>query len=89
MSLSLSLNSALPAGQSGLQAYQQIKQRGEAATLSAEARSDLRAEPQLERVNVSEAKEVTPPMSLAEQRELERSWGLISAIIGTQVDVFA
>lgn len=86
MSLSLSLNSALPASQSGLQAYQQIKQRGEAATVSAETRSDLSAA--AEPVAVSETKEVTPPMSLAEQRELERSWGLMSAIIGTQVDVF-
>lgn len=87
MSLSLSLNSALAVGQSGLQAYQQIKQRGEAATINTDARSDLSAA--AEPVIVLEAREVPPPMSLAEQRELERSWGLMSAILGTQVDVFA
>lgn len=87
----MSLSVALPVANQGLQAYQQIKTRGDPANPAADARALLRAEQEAagmpSTMNV-EATEPVASMSKEEYLALQRSWGLISAYLGTQVDVF-
>ena len=85
MSLSVSSSSLQP----GLQAYQQSKLRGEDAKQAPDGRALLRAEQ--EALGLSQTPQVAPPetpMTREQRLELERSWGLISAFLGTQVDIF-
>lgn len=87
----MSLSVALPIANQGLQAYQQIKTRGDPANPAAEARALLRAEQEAAGTvptEKTEVAEVEPTMTRQELLELQRSWGLISAFLGTQVDVF-
>ncbi|MBY0572079.1 MAG: hypothetical protein K2P84_00225 [Undibacterium sp.] len=91
----MSLNGLSPiVGTQALQAYQQIKQRGEQAADSNALAADARTELDGERAAVGEtdlkadAAVFRREEQIAEQRAIERSWGLISAIVGTQVDVF-
>lgn len=87
----MSLSVALPIVNQGLQAYQQIKTRGDSANPAADARALLRAEQEAAgtpATNSVEEPNATVPMTRAEQLELQRSWGLISAFLGTQVDVY-
>lgn len=86
----MSLSVALPIANQGLQAYQQIKTRGESVN-PADAHALLRAEQEAAGTaapNPNNETLATTPMTRAEQLELQRSWGLISAFLGTQVDVF-
>lgn len=87
MSISMGLS---PIGNDAMRAYQQIKQRGEPAVessrLSAEAQAHLDAKQDL--ANLVEVKALSTEEQILEQKALEKSWGLISAILGTQVDVF-
>ncbi len=87
----MSLSVALPIANQGLQAYQQIKTRGDTANSAADARALLRAEQEAAGIVVIEKNEVSEleqTMTRQELLELQRSWGLISAFLGTQVDVF-
>lgn len=91
----MSINGLSPVvGTQALQAYQQIKQRGEQAVDSGALAADARTELDGQRSGVVSADVKADVMVLsseeqiAEQRAMERSWGLISAIVGTQVDVF-
>ena len=83
MSISLGLS---PVGIDAQRAYQQIKQRGEPAPLSAEAQAHLDARQALSE-NL-QSKTVSTEEQIQEQKALEKSCGLMSAILGTQVDVY-
>jgi division protein CdvB (Snf7/Vps24/ESCRT-III family) len=86
--MAISITSALN-GNQALQAYQQIKQRGEQTSVSTESHASVSAEPSAPDVVPKEpVKILSTAEQLAEQQALERSWGLISAFVGTQVDVF-
>lgn len=88
--MSISMGSSL-IGNDAMRAYQQIKQRGEptveSTRLSAEAQAHLDARQDV--ADVVEVKALSTEEQILEQKALEKSWGLISAILGTQVDVFA
>ena len=79
-----------------LRAYQQVKQHGEPLPDKSEALALLERE-QLnagtEAGKAINAEAPTTTLSTEEQRqtqlELERSWGLMSAILGTQFDEYA
>jgi hypothetical protein len=79
-------------GNQALQAYQQIKQRGEQTKGSPESNApveSLNPEHPTQAAAVKEpAKILSTAEQLAEQQALERSWGLIYAFVGTQVNVF-
>jgi hypothetical protein len=90
--MSISMGSSA-IGNDAMRAYQQIKQRGEPAVestrLSAEAQAHLEAKQDVaDVINVVEVKALSTEEQILEQKALEKSWGLISAILGTQVDVF-
>lgn len=79
-----------------LRAYQQVKQHGEPLPEKSEAlalleREQLSAGSDTANTNNNPTSNTT--LSTEEQRqtqlELERSWGLMSAILGTQFDEFA
>ncbi|MBR7800670.1 hypothetical protein [Undibacterium fentianense] len=83
-----------PASIAAMRAYQQVKQHGEATP----SRADLLAQTEQEHAATNPA--VTAPEStqspklsteeqIQAQRAMERSWGLMSAILGTQFDEFA
>ncbi|MBC3882870.1 hypothetical protein H8K35_15860 [Undibacterium sp. LX40W] len=87
----MSLSIALPSANQGLQAYQQIKTRGDPANPAVEARALLRAEQEAAGTVTTqelEVPETEQTMTRQELLELQRSWGLKSAFLGTQVDVF-
>lgn len=83
-----------PAGIAALRAYQQVKQHGEPAPSKSDLASQLNAEQELSSgVSTPVSNETVPQLSTQEQiqqqQELERSWGLMSAILGTQFDEYA
>jgi hypothetical protein len=83
--MSISIGSS-PIGNDAMRAYQQIKQRGEPAVVSAEAQAHLDAKQDV--ADVVAVRVLSSEEQILEQKALEKSWGLISAILGTQVDVF-
>jgi hypothetical protein len=83
--MSISIGSSL-IGNDAMRAYQQIKQRGEPAVVSTEAQAHLDAKQYV--ADVVSVKVLSSEEQILEQKALEKSWGLISAILGTQVDVF-
>lgn len=82
MSLSISSSGLQPA----LQAYQHSQMRGEDAK-PVDARALLKAEQEAQGLP-SKVETPEAPMTREQRLELERSWGLISAFLGTQVDVY-
>lgn len=93
----MSIPSVSPLGSvAALRAYQQVKQHGEPLPDKSEALALLERE-QLnagtEAGKAINAESPTTALSTEEQRqtqlELERSWGLMSAILGTQFDEYA
>ena len=81
-----------------LRAYQQVKQHGEPLPDKSEALALLEREQHSAGTDASNSATSTASTTAAtltteEQRqvqlELERSWGLMSAILGTQFDEFA
>lgn len=102
MSISIGSN---PASVAALRVYQQVKQHGEPTPSRAELQAKLDSEQglsssdaHLETDQVSLSKPVpvsiqTAPLSnqeqVQQQRELERAWGLMSAVLGTQLDEYA
>lgn len=79
-----------------LRAYQQVKQHGEPLPEKSEALALLEREQLSAGSDVGKANNTsstTATLTTEEQRqvqlELERSWGLMSAILGTQFDEFA
>ena len=93
----MSVNTVLsPAGIAAMRAYRQVKQHGEPLPDKSEALALLERE-QLnagtEAGKAINAESPTTALSTEEQRqtqlELERSWGLMSAILGTQFDEYA
>nr|WP_315468824.1 hypothetical protein [uncultured Undibacterium sp.] len=78
-----------------LRAYQQVKQHGEPLPDKSEALALLEREQLNAGTEAGKAINAEAPTTLSteEQRqtqlELERSWGLMSAILGTQFDEYA
>ncbi|MBC3808330.1 hypothetical protein H8K52_13330 [Undibacterium seohonense] len=79
-----------------LRAYQQVKQHGEPLPDKSEALALLEREQRnagTEAGMAINAEALATTLSTEEQRqtqlELERSWGLMSAILGTQFDEYA
>jgi hypothetical protein len=102
MSISIGSN---PASVAALRVYQQVKQHGEPTPSRAELQAKLDAEQGLssnnanletDQANLSNPAQVNTqatPLSneeqIQQQRELERAWGLMSAVLGTQLDEYA
>ena len=75
----------------GLSAYQLSKARGENSTPAPDARALLRAEQEAQGMVSDinpELAAIPTSMTREEVLELQRSWGLITGYLGTQVDVF-
>lgn len=84
--MSLSVSNAQ--SQPGLHAYQQSKLRGEESK-APDGRALLRAEQEAQGLAPAAPEvQAESPMTREQRLELERSWGLISAFLGTQVDVY-
>ncbi|MBC3833178.1 hypothetical protein H8K33_16840 [Undibacterium amnicola] len=83
-----------PTGIAALRVYQQVKQHGEPTPSRTELQAKLDAEQALstsgERVSTNQAvSKLTSEEQIQQQRELERAWGLMSAVLGTQLDEYA
>jgi hypothetical protein len=83
-----------PTGIAALRVYQQVKQHGEPTPSRTDLQAKLDAEQGLsassERVDKNQqVSSLTIEEQLQQQRELERAWGLISAVLGTQLDEYA
>ncbi len=102
MSISIGSN---PASVAALRVYQQVKQHGEPTPSRAELQAKIDAEQGLSSSNtrletdpanlsnLSQVNTQATPLSneeqIQQQRELERAWGLMSAVLGTQLDEYA
>lgn len=83
-----------PTGLAALRVYQQVRQHGEPTPSRTELQAKLDAEQALstssERVGTNQAvSNLTSEEQIQQQRELERAWGLMSAVLGTQLDEYA
>jgi hypothetical protein len=102
MSISIGSN---PASVAALRVYQQVKQHGEPTPSRADLQAKIDAEQGLSSSNtrletdpanlsnLSQVNTQATPLSneeqIQQQRELERAWGLMSAVLGTQLDEYA
>jgi hypothetical protein len=101
MSISIGSN---PASVAALRVYQQVKQHGEPTPSRADLQAKIDAEQGLSSSNtrletdpanlsnLSQVNTQATPLSneeqIQQQRELERAWGLMSAVLGTQLDEY-
>ncbi len=91
----MSINSMSPVTSiAALRAYQQVKQHGEPTPSRSELQAQLANGQDVSTMN--NAPNITEQLSalsteeqIQQQQELERGWGLMSAILGTQFDEYA
>ena len=91
----MSINSMSPVTNvAALRAYQQIKQHGEPTPSRSELQAQLGTGQDLSTTNSEldipvQVSQLSTEEQIQQQQELERGWGLMSAILGTQFDEYA
>jgi hypothetical protein len=91
----MSINSMSPVTSiAALRAYQQVKQHGEPTPSRAELQAQLANGQDVSTMNKvpnipEQVSQLTSEEQIQQQQELERGWGLMSAVLGTQFDEYA